>query len=129
MLAGSSCSWAYGGWIYNYPCNYCLSPLKSRVWILLLVMCIRYNIMWYSVYDLWQVGGFLRYSGFLHQDIWPPHYYWNIVERGVKHHNPKPNPNFGNPVEGPWFYCSQNIFNFPIIFLWVYRMEDIPETR
>ena len=27
----------------------------------------------------------------LHQYNWPPLYNWNIVESGVKHHNPKPN--------------------------------------
>jgi hypothetical protein len=25
---GPSWSWSYGSWIYNYPCNQCLSPLK-----------------------------------------------------------------------------------------------------
>jgi hypothetical protein len=34
------------------------------------------------VSDLRQVGGFL------HQQNWPPRYSWNIVESGVKHHNP-----------------------------------------
>ena len=33
---GPSWSWSYGSWIYNYLCDQCLSPLKSRVWILLL---------------------------------------------------------------------------------------------
>ena len=31
---------------------------------------------------------FSVYSGFLHQLNWPPRYYWNIVESGVKQHNP-----------------------------------------
>jgi hypothetical protein len=38
--------WSYGSWIYNYLCNQCLSPLKLWVWILLMVRCTRYNIMW-----------------------------------------------------------------------------------
>ena len=38
--------------------------------------------------DMRQVGGFLRV---LHQLNWPPRYNWNIVEDGVKHHNPNPN--------------------------------------
>ena len=25
-------SWSYGSWIYNYPCNQCLSPLTLWVW-------------------------------------------------------------------------------------------------
>jgi hypothetical protein len=29
-------------------------------------------------------------SDFLHQQNWPPRYDWNIVESGVKHHNPNP---------------------------------------
>jgi hypothetical protein len=28
------------------------------------------------------------YSGFLHQQNWLPQYNWNIVESGIKHHNP-----------------------------------------
>jgi len=27
-LQGSSWSWSYGSWIYNYLCKQCLSPLK-----------------------------------------------------------------------------------------------------
>jgi len=27
MYRGSSWSWSYGGWIYNYLCNQCLSSL------------------------------------------------------------------------------------------------------
>ena len=46
-------------WIY-YLSNQCLSPLKLRVRIPLIAKCTRYNIMWYFVSELWQVGGFLR---------------------------------------------------------------------
>ena len=28
------------------------------------------------------------FSGLLHQLNWPPQYSWNIVESGVRHHNP-----------------------------------------
>ena len=42
------------------------------------------------VSDLRQVSGRLRV---LHQYNWPPQYNWNIVESGVKHHNPNLNPN------------------------------------
>jgi hypothetical protein len=31
---------------------------------------------------------FSVYSDFLHQYNWPPLYYWNVVESGVKHHKP-----------------------------------------
>ena len=30
---GTSWSWSYGSWIYNYLCNQCLSPLTLWVWI------------------------------------------------------------------------------------------------
>ena len=33
MCEGPSLSWSYGGWIYNYLFNQCLSPLKLWVWI------------------------------------------------------------------------------------------------
>ena len=35
----------YGSWIYNYLCNQCLSALKLRVRIPLMVRCTRYNFM------------------------------------------------------------------------------------
>ena len=35
LLQGSSWSWSYGSWIYNYLCNQCLSPLTLWVRILL----------------------------------------------------------------------------------------------
>jgi len=46
LFEGSSWSWSYGSWIYNYLCNQCLSPLKLWVWIPLMARCTRYNIMW-----------------------------------------------------------------------------------
>jgi len=33
-------SWSYGSWIYNYPCNQCLSPLKLWVRISIRARCI-----------------------------------------------------------------------------------------
>ena len=38
--------WSYGSWIYNYPCNQCLSPLKLWVWIPIMARYTWYNIMW-----------------------------------------------------------------------------------
>ena len=35
---------------------------------------------------------FFWYPGCLHQLNWPPRYTWNIVEGGVKYHNPNPPP-------------------------------------
>ena len=76
---GPSWSWSYGIWIYNYLCNQCLSNLIHG-WV--------YSMQYYAikfVSYLQQVGGFLP----------PPieltaRYNWNIVESGVKHHNPNP---------------------------------------
>ena len=43
------------------------------------------------VSDLRQAGGFLRILRFLPPiENWPPRYYWNIVDSGVKHHQAKP---------------------------------------
>ena len=57
---------------------------------------------WQGVHDTtlcdkvcqWLAGGRWFSVGtlvFLHQKNWPPRYNWNIVESGVKHHNPNPN--------------------------------------
>ena len=35
---------------------------------------------------------FSVYSSFFHQLNWQSPYNWNIVESGVKHHNPNPTP-------------------------------------
>jgi hypothetical protein len=45
-------------------------------------------------------------SGFLHQQNWSPRHNWNIVERGVKHHNPNPN------VISEFSYGFTNIYYF-----------------
>ena len=37
---------------------------------------------------------FFGYSGFFHQQNWPPRYSRNIVESGVKHHKPIQNQTF-----------------------------------
>ena len=51
MILGSSWSWLYGCWIYNYKmlmylCNQCLSPLMLWVRTQFMVRCTLYNIMW-----------------------------------------------------------------------------------
>ena len=50
---GSSLSWSRGSWFYNYLCNQCISSLMLWVRIPLMVRCIRYNIMWYSLSVAW----------------------------------------------------------------------------
>jgi hypothetical protein len=47
---------------------------------------------WEILSDLRKVGGFLRVLRFRHQYNWPTRYNWNIVESGVKYHNPNPSP-------------------------------------
>jgi hypothetical protein len=55
--------------------------------------CIRYNIIWYGLSVICERSVvFSGYCGFLHQYNWPPRYNWNIVESGVKHHNPNRKP-------------------------------------
>jgi hypothetical protein len=55
-----SWSWLYDGWIYNYLCNQCLSPLTLWVWILFhgVVYSIQHNVIKF-VSDLRLVGCFL----------------------------------------------------------------------
>ena len=79
---GSSWPWSYGSWIFNYLYSQCLSSLMLWVWIPLMVRYTQYNIMRWSLSVV--------FSGFLHQLNRPPRYNWNIVESGVKHHNPNP---------------------------------------
>ena len=79
---GSSWSWLYGSWVYNYLCNQCLSPLILWVQILFMARCTWYNIMWYSLSVTWD--RLVVFFGFLHQLNWPPQYNWNIVESGIK---------------------------------------------
>ena len=77
VILGSSWSWLYGSWIYNYLCNKGYHPWSSGF----------EPHSWHGVIkfvsDLQQVGGFLRFP--------PPikltaTYNWNIVESGVQHH-------------------------------------------
>ena len=48
----------------------------------------HYVIKFFS--DLLQVGDFLRLLGFPQPIKLTPQYNWNIIESGVKHHNPIP---------------------------------------
>jgi len=46
-VLGSSWSWSYASWIYNYLCNQYLSPQTLRVRIPLMARrCTQNNIMW-----------------------------------------------------------------------------------
>ena len=82
-------SWSYASWIYKYLCNQCLSPLRLWVQIPLMTNCTQYNIMWWSL-SVTCIRSVV-FSSFLHQQNWLPWYNWNIVESGIKHHNPNPN--------------------------------------
>ena len=55
--------------VYNLQClwNKRLSPLKLGIRFPLVPMCTQYNILIKCVSDLWQVGDFPGYSGFLYQ--------------------------------------------------------------
>ena len=65
-----------------------MPPLKLWVRTPFMARYTRYNIVIKFVSDLQQAGVFSGYSGFLHQQNWPPRYNWNILESGVKHHKP-----------------------------------------
>ena len=82
---GPSWMWSYGSWNYNYLCNLVaisLIPTHGEV----------YSIQLYVI--KYKVSGFLRLL-----QLPPPIkliatiYSWNIVESGIKHHNPYPNTN------------------------------------
>ena len=60
-------------------CNQCLSPLKLKLRIQLMARCIRYNIMWSSLSVTSSRPPPIKIDR---------HEGWNIVESGVKHHNP-----------------------------------------
>jgi hypothetical protein len=66
-----------------------ISPLKLWVLIPLMVRCTKYNIIWSSLsMTCGRSVLFSGYYGFFYQLNWPPRYNWNIVESGIKHHNP-----------------------------------------
>ena len=51
--------------------------------------CTWHNVIWSSLSVTCDSSVvFSVYSDFLHQYNWTPLYNWNIVESGVKHHNP-----------------------------------------
>ena len=52
------------GWLWMYPKKKSLSVTCGRLVVL------------------------SGYSGFLHQENWPPRYNWNITESSIKHHKP-----------------------------------------
>jgi hypothetical protein len=62
-------------------CMFCIiNSTGQRQSRLLVPLVIKF------VSDMQQVGGYSRVLWF------PPRYNWNIVESGIKHHNPKPYP-------------------------------------
>ena len=66
-LLGSSWSWSYGNWIYNYLCNWCVSPLT---WVQSPFMAryTQYSIMWWRLsMTCIRPVVFSGYYGFLHQ--------------------------------------------------------------
>jgi hypothetical protein len=67
---------------------------------------------------------FSGYSGYLHQEIWPPRYNWNIVESSVKHHKPNQTKNAADntnliepkPLHKWSFSDKQIIFNIKVSY-------------
>ena len=114
MFWGLSWSWSYGSWNYNYLYNQCLSPLA--LWFRI---TLRRDVLDVTLCDKSlsvtcnRSVVFSGYSGFLPQLNWPPGYNWNIVESGIKHHIPTPNP---SPSK---FLKSLEIHNVHILFLLV----------
>jgi len=66
----------------------------------------HYNIVIKFVSDLRPGAVFFRVLRFLHQYKIPPRYNWNIVESGVRHHNPQATQEFiQRKVYFRFFYC------------------------
>ena len=86
---GSYWLWSYGGWIYNYLCNQCLSQLT--LWVRTALRRGVLNTTFCDKVCQWLAAGWKSgYSGFLHQWYWPPRDNWCVVESGVKHNNTIP---------------------------------------
>ena len=84
LTVGPSWPWSYGSWIYNYLCNQCISLLKLRVWILLIVRILNTTLC--DKVCQWLAAG----QWFSPPIKRRPQYNWNMVKRVVKHHNPYP---------------------------------------
>jgi hypothetical protein len=80
-MGGSSWSWSYGNWIYNYLCNQCLSPHDVVISNPVQARCTSLSMT--CDRSAWFLPG--PFS-FLLQWNWPSRCSWNIVESGVKHH-------------------------------------------
>jgi hypothetical protein len=53
IITLSNNQWLHISWIYNYPCNQCISLLKLWIWIPFMAMCTRHQIMWWLVAGRW----------------------------------------------------------------------------
>jgi len=92
------------GWqlleIVYFTTSYCMLNNKHIIFLIFMARtlwvrisfmarCTRYNIMWQCLsVTCGRSVVFSGYFRFLHQQIWPARYNWNIFESGVKHNNP-----------------------------------------
>ena len=88
LLQGPSWSWLYGSWIYNYLCNQCLTPITLWVritlrWGVLNTVCDKI-CQWLAAGRWFSLGTLISSTN--KTDC------HDIVESGIKHHNPNPNP-------------------------------------
>ena len=83
----------------------CSNPVHGEVY------SIQHYVIKF-VSDLWQDGGFLQGTRWFSTNKTLPRYNWNIVESGLKHHKPKPNPIRLSPK----ILHKDHIMNFHIIF-------------
>ena len=93
--------------------------------------CTQYNIMWYSLSVTYcgRLVVYSWYSGFFHQLNWPPLCNWNIIESGIKHHNPPPcmlgisiricTSNLNNNI------CKSKIKEFLSIYLFEWEVHEM----
>ena len=73
---------------------------------------------------------FSGYSGFLHQWNWLPRHNWNIVESGIKHHNPNTNIQYTLLLTDQIFLMPNEYFffnfNYIMVLTWyIWWVDDV----
>jgi hypothetical protein len=87
---GPLSSWSYGmSWIYISVYYHLSFVFKACSWRGVLDTTVCDKVCQWLAARRWFSPGI-----FIHQKILPPRYNWNIVENGLKNHNPNPNPNW-----------------------------------
>jgi len=106
-------SWLYGSWIYNCLCTQCLLPLTLR-WQIPLRRGVLHTTLCDEVCQSLAAGRWFSpgtpvssiNKTYRHNN----EYNWNIVESGIKHHNPYP-----SYLVDTWFLYIQ-VFEYQLMY-------------